>query len=84
MAQSFGLFLKSYEGTSSGAREAARHWRGALRNDYVPATDYRTVDDVKRRLAQRGRLHVKVLQGVDIAWLAFRSQKRAKAEASNS
>ena len=79
MAKSFGLFLKTYVGDSSIGREAARHWRIALMDDYLKASQYTNPDDVRRRLAQRGRLHSKVYQGLDVVWLEFRAQQRAAA-----
>ena len=68
---SFGSYLRTYVGDSSLGREAARHWRKALESDYLKAAHYRNREDVRRRLAQMGRLHSKVYTGLDLVWLSY-------------
>jgi len=76
MAKAFGLWLKEYSGESWRAQLAAKKWRGALRNDYLAPSQYKTQSDVQTRL----RLHygelVHVPQGVAIAWLEWRAECR--------
>ena len=79
MAKSFGLFLKEYEGTSWKGRYAAKHWRTALRNDYLKASHYTSERDVMTRLRLWEGEVIHVHQGVAIAWLQFRAQQRAEA-----
>ena len=78
MKKSFGLFLKEYEGTSWKGRQAARHWRTALKADYLAASQYTRLRDVEERLRQFDSIPVYVAQGLELAWLQFRAQRRAE------
>ena len=79
MAKSFGLFLKEYEGTSWRGRYAAKHWRTALRNDYLKASHYTNERDVMTRLRLWEGDVIHFPQGVSTVWLEFRAQQRVEA-----
>jgi hypothetical protein len=78
MAKAFGLWLKEYSGRSWRAQYAAKKWRAALRSDYLKPSQYETEIDVQRRLQMHYGDQVHVPQGVAIAWLEWRAEKRVE------
>ena len=72
------MYLKEYEGTSWKGRQAARHWRTALKNDYLTANQYSNLREVEERLRQFDSIPVYVAQGLELAWLQFRAARRSE------
>ena len=81
MNSSFGTYLKDYDGRNWKGRLAARHWRTALRNDYLTASHYLTESEVLTRLRMWEGEPVHVANGVSVVWLEYRTlQRLAEAE----
>ena len=70
MAKCFGTWLRDYDGDEEWIQQLSVKWNKALVGDYLNCGDYKSPDDVARRMAMSSK------QKVPLLFHSFRAYQR--------